>query len=102
MGSSILYIFSLILEVLFNFFLGKIYKIPRISKVFLDKNFKLYHVFVFDTKIILMPPKANLPLKKNSYKRNPSSIFGISDIKIIIILLIEVVIFYIELTIIEI
>ena len=78
--------FLLILKILLNFFLGRIYKVLKIFKIFPNKSFKLCLwniIFVFNVKLVLLSPKVDLSVEKKICKKSLNIIFGNGNIKMI-------------------
>lgn len=106
MKSLILYFFLLILRILFDFSLDAIYKYNRFSKILLKKIFKFVlgkrvSLILFLLYFILLSLKVYFVLKKKSYKNNAFRFFGTSYLNIVLVLLIKIVIFYIQVFIVE-
>lgn len=95
----------MILKISFNLALSRIYKISKVLKAFLKKELKFYPyywIIVLNIELVLLPLEVNLLTKKAGYKKDFIITLGISIIKVIVILVIKIVAFYIKLTIVKI
>ncbi len=94
----------MVLEVPFNFALDIIHKDNRFSQAFSEENFEFFPVcghgsIVFNPVLVLLPIKKDLILKEGGCKRYAFMIFSSSCFEMVFALLTEVVIFYMQVSI---
>lgn len=104
--SPILYFFLLILGILLNLGLDADYKQNRFSKTLLKKYFKFVlskrnSTVAFDLDLVLLPAKIDSVVEKQNCKKYALRIRGIGCIEIILALLIKIVVFYIDIPVIQ-
>lgn len=87
------------LRILLNFCLDIDYKQGGFSNILLKKSFKFISskrngIIAFYLSFVLLPVEVNPISKKQNYKKDTLVIHSIGHVEIILVLLIEVVIFY--------
>lgn len=99
MRDSILYFFLLVLEISFVFTPNVVYKQNRFPKTFYQKDLKFVlkeksNPITFDWGLILLLIEVNLILKKQNCKKYIFMAFDSSSLKIGLILLTKIILFY--------
>lgn len=101
MRSIVLDFLLLVLKILLNLSSDAIYKCNRFSKIILEKSLKFIsnkknYIVAFNLSFVLLSVKVNPILEKQDYKKDALVAYGTSHIKIILILLTNVIVFYIQ------
>lgn len=101
MGSLVLYLFFLVLQVFFYLSLDVYYKRNKFFKTLLEKSFKFISskkdsIFAFHSSFILLSAEINAIVEKKNCKKDALMSCSIGCIKIIFTLSIEVIAFYMQ------